>query len=119
MASKRLATHVSVVHPESNDVVWLQPGDTVPSWAQDLVTNPQAFEGYTEPIRATVYTDPGETAPPEPEDFDPAAPIADLLDYVGDDADRARAVLEAERAKGDGARRTLVERLEAVTGAGG
>lgn len=48
---------------------------------------------------------------------DPAAfTIADIQAYVGDDQAVADAVLEAERARGDAARSTLVAWLEQVAG---
>jgi hypothetical protein len=51
--------------------------------------------------------------------MDEGATIAAIMDWVGDDPARARAVLDAELAKGeDGARSTLVARLEGLTGDG-
>lgn len=43
-----------------------------------------------------------------------AGTIKAVLAEVGDDPDRARQALALELAKGDGARRTLVEKLEAI-----
>lgn len=41
----------------------------------------------------------------------PAGPIAVVLQWVGDDTDRARAALDAEQAKGDQGRKSLIEAL--------
>lgn len=46
----------------------------------------------------------------------PSGAITDVLDWVGDDSDRAQRALDAERAKGDRARSTLVSDLEQITG---
>lgn len=40
--------------------------------------------------------------------------VNEVLADVGDDPEKARAALEAEQAKGDKARSTLVEKLEAI-----
>jgi uncharacterized protein (DUF2336 family) len=40
--------------------------------------------------------------------------VGELLDEVGDDPALARVVLDAESAKGDSARKTLVDKLEAI-----
>jgi len=46
---------------------------------------------------------------------EPKEPTAkEILDEVGDDRDKAAAALEAEQAKGDKARSTLVAKLEAI-----
>lgn len=47
----------------------------------------------------------GESKPPK---------VADVLAEVGDDKDKAAEALEQEKARGDAARSTLVERLQAV-----
>lgn len=43
-----------------------------------------------------------------------AATIKDVLAEVGDDSDRARQALALEQAKGADARKTLIEKLEAI-----
>lgn len=42
--SKTIKRHVSVINPENREAVWFQPGDSLPKWAENLVTNPAAFE---------------------------------------------------------------------------
>lgn len=44
--------------------------------------------------------------------------VAKVLESVGDDPDRAAAALAAEQAKGDGARRTLIDKLQALVADG-
>jgi hypothetical protein len=45
--------------------------------------------------------------------------VEDILDRVGDDADAAREALDAEQAKGDKARKSLVEKLQAIVDGSG
>lgn len=44
----------------------------------------------------------------------PDGTAKDVVDWVGDDRDRAKAALQVERAKGDDARTTLVARLSKI-----
>lgn len=44
----------------------------------------------------------------------PGGTVADVMAWVGDDPDRARRALDAEAAKGDKARSTLVDSLTVV-----
>lgn len=46
----------------------------------------------------------------------PDGSAKDVIDWVGDDRDRARAALDAEQAKGDDARTTLVAKLTKLAG---
>lgn len=46
----------------------------------------------------------------------PSGTVTDVLDWVGDDSDRAQRALDAERTKGDRARSTLVSDLEQIAG---
>jgi hypothetical protein len=67
----------------------------------------------------TLLADPAEEppvveSPPDP-DAVPTGTIDDVLAWVGDDNDRAARALEAEQAKGDQARSTLVAKLTAMT----
>lgn len=114
------------------DGVWYGPAhgnaENVPAGVAEQITNSAAWEDGDEPVTSRPAASFGQTAaaptppagaPAGMADFNPNAPIAELVDYVGDDATRAQAVLDAERAKGDDARKTLVERLEAITGTGG
>lgn len=55
---------------------------------------------------------PEPDSQPEPGPAD--GKVKDILTEVGDDKDKAAAALEAEQAKGDAARPTLVEALQAV-----
>lgn len=106
--ARKLASTVHVRDPQTGSIVALAAGTELPDWAADQVTNPAAFSTAGVPGAAAATGD-----------FNPDAPVADLLAYVGDDATRARAVLDTERAKGDAARKTLVERLEATAGTSG
>lgn len=44
--------------------------------------------------------------------------VAKVLEAVGDDPEKAEQALALERTKGDGARRTLIDKLEALVAAG-
>lgn len=48
-----------------------------------------------------------------------ASTVAKVLESVGEDPDRAAAALAAEQAKGERARKSLIERLEAIIADGG
>jgi hypothetical protein len=52
----------------------------------------------------------------DPDGDVPDGTVAAVLSWVGDDTDRARSALDAESAKGDRARKTLVDALTALTG---
>lgn len=41
---KTVKRSVHVSNPETGDEAWLHPGDTVPDWAKDMITNPSVFE---------------------------------------------------------------------------
>ena len=45
--------------------------------------------------------------------------VKSALEYVGDDTERAAEVLDAEQAKGDDARKSLVKALEKITASAG
>jgi hypothetical protein len=49
-------------------------------------------------------------------DGEPGNTVGEVLERVGDDVERARTELMIERAKGSGARKTLVEKLEQIAG---
>lgn len=117
----RLARSVVVADPATRKSVVLRKGDDLPGWAAGLVTNRRALEHdapTVEPYSPTPPADTGgpqEPAPPADE-LDPPtdATIAEILDAVGDDPDLAARYLEAERAKGEEARKTLLERLAGI-----
>jgi hypothetical protein len=44
MASKRLNTHVHIPHPETGAAVDFGPGDDLPEWAVDAITNPDVWD---------------------------------------------------------------------------
>lgn len=56
-----------------------------------------------------------DTDAAEPESKEPT--VKEILAEVGDDKEKAAAALEAEQAKGDKARSSLVEKLQAVVDA--
>ncbi|MDN4616414.1 hypothetical protein P5G50_18355 [Leifsonia sp. F6_8S_P_1B] len=74
------------------------PGDTVPAWAQKLITNPNAWAGESRPIKAAPAADkPAEVKPPSevPPKSGPRATVDAWLSYaaahqvaVEDDATR-------------------------------
>ncbi len=64
---------------------------------------------------ALVKSDSADAAPagdPAPEDK--PAKVNDIIAEVGDDKDKAAAALETEKARGDAARPTLLDKLQAV-----
>lgn len=81
------------------------PDDDVPKDVVELITNPNAWGE-------------GEAAEGSSDELDINASIQKVLDYVGDDPARAGEALEAEQAKGEDARSTLVEKLQAIAGNG-
>lgn len=46
---RRLRNYVHVTDPETQQVKHFGPEDEVPSWAQELITNPKAWDTYDEP----------------------------------------------------------------------
>lgn len=91
--------------------VWEHDGAVVevPDWlGEDLLS----IKGHD----YTVVDEAPEPAEPvgNPLEGDgvPAGTATKILDWVGDDKDRAAAALDAERAKGEGARSSLVAKLE-------
>lgn len=85
----------------------------------------RGWEPVGERVRATAPppatpTDPPADIPPDEappgvmtlnRGLVPDGSAKDVIDWVGDDRDRARAALEAEQGKGDDARTTLVAKL--------
>lgn len=74
-----------------------------------------------EPVDDDARALAGDTdTPPNPDDqggngqLDISAKVDDVLAWVGDDKDRAREALDAETAKGDKARSSLVTQLTAI-----
>ena len=88
---------------------WLEPGDPV-----DV---DEAVAG-----RAPQGDDPGEGLLAQTANFVEAdmsaSTVAKVLESVGDDPDRATAALAAEQAKGDKARKSLIDKLEAIVASG-
>jgi hypothetical protein len=111
--SKKVTTFVHLTHPDTQQAVVLKPGDTVPAWAKDLVTNPKAF--------AATASTPAEDQAPAPDNpsgqdsvrepagqgqggteglFDPAAHNADEVNnhLAESDVDEVARVIAAEKA---------------------
>lgn len=81
--------------------------------SQPVVGTAEGGTGTPDPANA-------DATPPEGEEYDdfPAdGTIAEVEEWVGDDAGRARHALAVEQGKGDKARSTLVEKLEAQVAA--
>lgn len=73
------------------------------------------FQPAPEPVQVEAKTNEPElveTAPPAPVIEVPEGPAARVLEWVGDDRERASAALEAEKA-GAG-RKTLIGKLQAI-----
>lgn len=45
MAGRKLAVTVHVANPETGTTEVFRPGDDVPSWAAEAITNPDVWEG--------------------------------------------------------------------------
>lgn len=97
----RVRAQVVLLDPSSNTPVSFGPGDTLPGWAVPLVTNPRVLEEES--------TTEEESAPAGP--FDPSDHKADkVIAYLKDaDPEERDRVIEAERARGDKARKTVME----------
>ncbi len=89
---------------------------------------PVGGEVEATPPPSATPAEPDPAPPPTPPDEAPPGVMTlnrglvpdgtakDVIDWVGDDRDRARAALEAEQGKGDDARTTLVARLSKLAG---
>lgn len=120
MSGRILTATVHLYHPDTSERVSFVPGDELPDWAEGMVTNPAAFAPPEEPApfvdeAPNVNGDAGGIAPRFP-DFDTEANIKEILEWVADDPERAAYALEAEQAKGEEARTTLVTRLDEIAG---
>lgn len=102
----RVRAQVVLLDPSSNTPVSFGPGDTLPGWAEPLVTNPRVLEQESDT----------EEVPVEAGPFDPSEHgVPDVLAYLksADPEERVR-VLEAE---GEGrARKTIMEQTLAGDG---
>lgn len=76
--------------------------------SQPVVGTAEGGTGTPDPANADAVAPDGE----EYDDFPEDGTIADVEEWVGDDAGRAGYALSREQAKGDKARSTLVEKLE-------
>ncbi|GAA1138398.1 hypothetical protein [Nocardioides aquiterrae] len=94
--TQKLTTFVHVVNPDTLENVVLEPGQTVPSWAKDQVTNPKAFEATDDEPTAAA----DETTDTSESDYDPASDDVDgVNNYLANaDEDEVQRVLAAEAA---------------------
>ena len=96
--------------------VTVNQGDAVRGFYTDAVfeADKEAVAHLLRKGMVVPFKEPQPDAPREPS-------VRDILAAVGEDPEAAKAALEAEQAKGDKARKSLVEGLEAViaTAAGG
>ena len=114
---------------ETGDLVVLKAGTVPPEQyagrigAQNFEDGEAAVEGTAaEPAEEAPAAEPAEAvdaqAAGDNEDGSPVdGTVDEVLGRVGDDPALAQAALEAEQAKGDKARSTLVEKLGAVAAA--
>lgn len=79
-----------------------QPGDKIPKWAEDLISNPKVF--------ATEEEAPVLSA--EAEANDATAVEWDRPDYTGLKVDELRALLEERNLETSGVKSDLIQRLE-------
>lgn len=75
----------------------------------------EVTEAGLKEVKACIYLDYELATEPEAPEWGTTVKAA--LAYVGDDAERAAEVLEAEQARGENARTSLVKALEAVIAA--
>jgi hypothetical protein len=54
---KRLTGHTTVTNPESGEAQTFTPDDIVPSWAEELITNPSAWVFVDEDTGESVTVD--------------------------------------------------------------
>jgi hypothetical protein len=90
---------------------WVPAGGSTPvpdTPAQDPVPSPPSGDAGPDQVPPGVVTLSGGQVPD--------GTAKDVIDWVGDDQQRARQALAAEQAKGDEARTTLVARLSKIAG---
>lgn len=113
--ARTLTATVHGLRDPDGQVVSLHPGDDLPAWAKDMVTNPAAFG-----VDTSADDDGLAALEHEQDDDDPEAlidgTIDEVTDRVGGDKALAKAALEAEEAKGAKARTTLLSELRAILG---
>lgn len=108
---KKLNTYVHVVETDADGKPRVDgrsgtfgPDDDLPGWAEKSITNPDVFAGE------------GSTATAAAGDEVPDGSIEKVVTWVQEDpattADRIAAARQAEQAKGDKARPTLLAKLD-------
>lgn len=100
LEGRTLRRTVHVRHPVTHEQVALIPGEPIPEWAPQLVTNPAAWQTADE-ARATSFDVAGSN-------------IAEVLEWVGDDPDRAAKAVELEQDRNGGPRQTLLDQLDRI-----
>lgn len=103
--SKIVRRPVAVTNRENLKVTWFYPGDKLPEWAEELVTNPKVFQAEGE-----------ETADEEaPESLVTQERIAP--DYSGMNISQLDILLEERGLSTSGNKPDKIERLKAHDGA--
>jgi len=104
MSKKIVQRETFAVNPETNEAVWFYPGNELPGWAEDLVTNPE------------VFTPRGE----EGEDSENIV-IEDskATDYTRMNIAQLDELLEERGLNGEGKKQDKIDRLKAHDGATG
>jgi hypothetical protein len=102
---KTLTRDVHVVDPDTGQAEWFHPGDTLPDWAEPLVTNEKAFAKLVSPFV------PNSAIPVDEDD--------DEDDYSKMKNDELRALLDDRGLPVSGNHKELVARLRESDAAGG
>lgn len=98
-------TMVRIGSGESATMVYVFAGAPVPDGADPDDVKRLVDEGFLVAQDADVDEQADDSKP---------ASVSDILTEVGDDKAKATAALEQEQARGDAARKTLVEKLQAI-----
>lgn len=129
---RKLQANVYVRDPESGDVVLLKEGARPDERFKGALTNPRLFAaGDSDEVEPDAPAPDGgvtgqdaasvdRNGDGEPDGPDGGAliqgTVAQVLAAVGDDQAKAQAALTAEQAKGDKARKGVVDGLQAIVG---
>lgn len=102
--SKIVRRHVAVHDPVTREAHWFYPGDKLPEWAEDLVTNPKVFIGESEESQAE-----------KPEEM--VVEETKAVNYSGMNISQLDLLLEERGLATSGNKNDKIERLKAHDGA--
>lgn len=113
-----LISFVHVMNAEGRSQVF-GPGDDLPDWAREQITNPKAWDesfSVSAVIQAQDEINGAALDQATAAELDITKPIEAILAWVGEDPERALEAFAVEQARGGSARQTLLAKLEALVG---